>query len=440
MKKILAIILAIAMATMVFACTPAADDPAPTPPPAPPPANGDGVEGGVITVWCWDPAFNLFAMEEAAKIYRADNPGFEINIVEMPWDDIQTALITASTTGVFDTLPDILLMQDMAFQKNVMLFPELFADLTGSGIDFGQFAAGKVGFSTVGDRNFGVPFDNGATVTALRTDLLEQAGFTIADFTDVTWAQFIERGQAVLAATGMPLVSTIAGGGDYTMFMLQSAGSSMFNPDHTPNIAGNATLYETIEVYRELVRTGVLLEVSNWDEYIASFVSGDVVGTISGCWILGSVQLTEGTEGNWAVTNIPRLEVAGGTNYSNWGGSSWAVTSVSANTDLAVDFLANTFAGSVEFYEIILPASGAIGTWAPAAASTVYSEPHPFFGGQAVFADIVRFGGNIPTITTGVFFYEARDAVQHAVVNILGGADVTAELQAAQSTVEFQIS
>ena len=23
-----------------------------------------------LTVWCWDPAFNLYAMEEAAKVYR----------------------------------------------------------------------------------------------------------------------------------------------------------------------------------------------------------------------------------------------------------------------------------------------------------------------------------------------------------------------------------
>ena len=451
MKKLLALILVLAMAVSAFACGPA-DKPTPADPgtsapdastpdePASAPDPEVVDEGGTVVVWCWDPAFNLFAMEHAARIYKEVNPAFEIDIVEVPWDQIQDELTVAATTGDFNTLPDIFLMQDMAFQRNVMTFPELFTDLTGSGIDFGQFAAGKVGYSIIDGRNFGVPFDNGATIAALRTDILAEAGFTIGDFTDVTWDTFIENGKVVLAQTGMPMISTTAGGGDYITFMLQSAGVDLFLADGTPNIVNNATLIKAIEVYLELVNTGVLLEVAGWDEYINSFVDNEVAGTISGCWILGSVQLNVETAGDWAVTNIPRLDVAGGTNFSNWGGSSWAVTSASSNPDLAIDFLANTFAGSVELYETILPASGAIGTWAPAAASTVYAEPHPFFAGQAVFADIVGFAGKVPSINVGVYFYTANDNIAIAVSNILDGADIHAELQAAQEATEFAIS
>jgi len=427
MKKLLVLILVLALAASAAACGDGDTDPTVE-------------DGGVVTVWCWDPAFNLFAMEEAAKIYKAINPEFELNLVEVPWDQIQDELTVAATTGDFSTLPDIFLMQDMAFQRNVMTFPELFTDLTDSGINFTQFASGKVGFSTVDGRHFGVPFDNGATIAALRTDVLADAGFTIADFTDITWDTFIENGKVVLAETGKPMISTTAGGGDFITFMLQSAGVDLFRADGTPNIVGNATLIEAIEVYLELVNTGVLMEVAGWDEYINSFVDNEVAGTISGCWILGSVQLNVETAGEWAVTNIPRLNVPGGTNYSNWGGSSWAVTSASANPALAIDFLANTFAGSVALYETILPASGAIGTWAPAAASHVYAEPHPFFGGQAVFADIVRFAGNVPSINVGVYFYTANDNIAIAVSNILAGADINAELQAAQTATEFAIS
>ena len=32
--------------------------------------------------------------------------------------------------------------------------------------------------------NYGVPFDNGAVINCLRTDLLEQAGYTVDDFTE----------------------------------------------------------------------------------------------------------------------------------------------------------------------------------------------------------------------------------------------------------------
>ena len=446
MKKILALILSTFLVFALVACggndapadppadataDTAADDTADAPPPA---AGGDNV----ITVWCWDPAFNLFAMEQAAAIYSEMNPDFEINIVEVPWDDIQTQIITAGTTGNFDALPDIMLVQDHAFQMNVMNFPEMFTDITDSGIAFDEFASAKVGMSMVDGRNYGVPFDNGTTVLALRTDVLEEVGFTIEDFTDVTWQEFIDLGEVVLAETGMPMVSTTAGGGDYMSVMLQSAGSNLFNEDGTPNIAGNEVLVEAIETYLALLDSGVLLEVNNWDEYIGSFVNGTVAGTLSGCWILGSIQTAEDQAGNWGLTNIPRLDVPGGTNYSNWGGSSWAITSV-ANQELAIDFLNHTFAGSVEFYDIILPAAGALATWAPAAESDVYAEPHEFFGGQAVFVDIVNFSVNVPSIITGIHYYEALDAISVAVVDIIGGADIEQSLQSAQDHVEFLI-
>ena len=441
MKKIIAIAMSLILVFVFVAACAQQEAPA-APPPAPveaPPAEPPAPAADVLTVWCWDPAFNIFAMEEAARIFTRDvNPNFQLEIVNIGWDDIQTQLIMAATAGTPEILPDILLVQDMAFQMNVINFPELFLDLTGSGIPFDEFAPAKTAMSMVDGRNFGVPFDNGTTIMALRTDILAQAGLTVADFTDITWNELIELGSQVLAATGMPLLATEAGGGDYISVMLQSAGMSLFNPDGTPNIADNPIIMEAVNVYLELVASGVLLEVNNWDEYIGSFVNSVVAGTIAGCWILGSVQSAEDQAGNWAVTNIPRLNVPGGTQYSNWGGSSWAISSV-ANSELAIDFLRHTFAGSVELYEIILPAAGALATWLPAAASPVYAEPLDFFGGQAVFADVVRFAAGVPSVTTGVHFYEARDAVGFAVVDIIGGADPVTALREAQTLLEFQI-
>ena len=96
--------------------------------------------------------------------------------------------------------------------------------------------------------------------------------------------------------------------------------------------------------------------------------------------------------GLWGITNIPRLQRApGATNYSNQGGSSWVVLAHSPNKDVAIDFLAKTFAGSVELYETILPSSGALATYLPAGNSSVYEKPHDFFAGQAIYADITEF-------------------------------------------------
>jgi len=390
-----------------------------------------------LTVWCWDPAFNLFAMREAAKVYQQENPDFVLEVVEVPWDDIQTRINTAAMAGDMSTLPDILLCQNNAYQKNVISYPELFIDLTDSGVDFSLFGAGCVGYSVIDGQNYGVPFDNGAAVNVLRTDVLADAGYTIADLTDITWERYIEIGKDVLEKTGHALLSSTAGGGDLLHMMLQSAGSGMFDDEGEPNIAENDVLVAAIETYLTLVNEGVMIEVNNWDEYIASFISGNVVGTINGCWILGSVQTATDQSGLWAVTNLPSLSVEGGTNYSANGGSSWGITSNSKNAELAIDFLAKTFAGSVEFYETILPSSGALANFLPAADSDVYVQPQEFFAGQAVFAEIVDFSGKVPPSAPGKYYYEARDALASAVTNINQGGDIAAELQAAQDEVLF---
>jgi len=445
-KRVLALLIAALLVFAVFAACgndegvvdPPVENGRDTPPPAPPAPPEPPDDEVTITVWTWDPAFNVLAMEEAAKIYAEINPNVTVEVVEIFWDDLQIQLTNIGTSGNLDLLPDIFLVQDGAFQLNVIDFPNLFLDLTDSAINFNEFSPAKAAMSTVDGRNFGVPFDNGTTITALRTDVLEEAGFTIDDFTDITWDEFIERGSVVLEETGLPLLSTTTGGGDLIAAMLQSAGSSMFAADGSANIAGNETIIEAITTYQALVASGVLVEVNNWDEFISSFVGGSVAGTLAGCWIIGSVQ--ENAEaGHWGVANIPRLDIPGGTNYSNWGGSSWAVAASSPNADIAIDFLNQTFAGSTEFYDIILPAAGAIATWLPAANSPVYAEPHPFFGGQAVFADIVRWSGNVPQLATdNLFFYEARDVVNDAVNGIIvGGADITAALESAQQALEF---
>jgi len=331
------------------------------------------------------------------------------------------------------------LMQDNAFQKNVISYPDAFTDLTDSGIDFSQFAEGKTAYSVVDGKNYGVPFDNGAVVGCYRTDLLEQAGLTVDDFTDITWDQYIENGKKVLEATGKPLISMQAGECDLIMMMLQSAGSSLFNEDGTANIINNDVLKEVAETYKEMKDSGVLIEVNSWDEYVGSITNGDVAGTINGCWIMASIQTAEDQSGNWAITNMPRLvDAKDATNYSNNGGSSWAVTANCKNKDLAYDFLASTFAGSTELYDNIL-SCGAIATWAPAGDSDAYAQPNDFFGGDAVSAKIVDFATKVPSNITGVYYYEARDAVATAITNVIAGSDIDTELQTAEDTVNFNM-
>ena len=397
-------------------------------------------EDNKLTVWTWDPNFNIYAINKAAEIYAKDHEGFTVEVTEIQSDDIESKITSAVQAGDLSTLPDIFLMQDNSFQKYVTFYPDVFTPLTDSGIDFSQFSAAKVAYSTLDDTNYGVPFDNGAVINCLRTDLLEQAGYTVDDFTDITWSDYMEKAKVVLEKTGLPMLTAQAGSPDIIMEMLQSCGASLFNEDGTGNIAENDVLKKCVEIYAQMVADGTLVEVTDWDQYISSLNSSTVASTFNGCWIMASIQAAEDQSGKWAITNMPKLDdVENATNYSNNGGSSWAISSNTSHKDLAVDFLNATFAGSTELYDDVI-SKGALATWAPAGESDAYNVPIDFYGGDTVYAKIVDFATKTPSNTTGAFYYDARDAVGVALSNITQtGADVASELQTAQETLDFNM-
>ena len=393
-----------------------------------------------LTVWAWDQNFNIKSMQIAADQYAADHEGFSVDIIETSSDDCQTKLTTAANAGDYSTLPDIVLMQDNSYQKFLKAYPDAFTDLKDMNINWDDFGALKQSYSMVDDTHYGVPFDNGAVIECLRTDMLEEAGYTVDDFTDITWSDFMEKAKVVKEKTGQPILTSQAGSPDLVMEMLQSCGQSLFNEDGSVNIKDNKALKPILEIYQQMVADGTLVEVTDWDQYIASINNGTVAGTINGCWIMASVVANDDQSGKWAITNMPKLDdVDGATNYSNNGGSSWAITTNCKKVDLAVDFMNSTFAGSTEFYDDII-SKGALATWAPAGDSEAYAQPVEFFGGDAVYAKIVDFSTKTPSNVTGPFYYDARDAVGVALSNIIqSGADMDDEIATAQDTVEFNM-
>ena len=395
-------------------------------------------DDNTLTVWCWDPNFNIYAINKAAEIYAKDHDGFNVKVTEIQSDDIETKLTTAMSAGDLSTLPDIFLMQDNSFQKYATNYPDIFVDLTDKGVDFTQFSEAKVAYSTLDGKNYGVPFDNGAAISCYRTDMLEEAGYTVDDFTDITWDDFMEKAKVVKEKTGQPLLTQQAGSTDIIMMMIQSVGASCFTEDGKANIVDNEAVKKAVEIYSQMVKDGTLLEVTDWDQYVASINNGTVAGVINGCWIMATVTAQDDQSGKWAITNMPKMEGVGeASNYSNNGGSSWAVTSNCKKPDVAVDFLKSTFGGSTELYDDLI-AKGALATWAPAGDSDVYNQEVPFFSNDKVYAKIVDFATKTPSNVTGPFYYDARDAIGVALSQITQqGTDIGTALQEAQDTVDF---
>ena len=129
-KKIISTLLCTAMlATMVAGCGVEKSD------------GGSDTEGSASSVaemkGTGDNEINIL-------IYAQDHEGFKVEVSEVQSDDIETRLTTAVSAGDLSTLPDIFLMQDNSFQKYATNYPDIFTDLTDSGIDFSEFSSAKV--------------------------------------------------------------------------------------------------------------------------------------------------------------------------------------------------------------------------------------------------------------------------------------------------------
>jgi len=390
-----------------------------------------------LTITYWDENFNGAAMKAAAEDYKANvDPEFELefNLVSGS-SDVENAVTTAASSGDYSNLSDIVLFQDHFIQRYVADYPDAWIDLEDAGINWDDFGAEKLSYSTVNGKHYGVPVDNGTAIMAYRVDILEQCGYTIEDMTGITWAKFLEVGKEVYAKTGKALLSMDGSGNDLTYMMLQAEGESQFK-DGKAFIAGNEKLAKIIQLQVDMVKEHVLILANDWTGYTNETIMQDqVAGVFNGNWIIPTMSQVADNSGKWEITTIPTLE--GGEGYAANGGSSLYITANCKNVELAKKFLAYTFGGSTTTYDNALRNGGVIGCSLTAAKSEVYQEGIPFFNGQAIYTKIVEMGSHVPIVEQNDYHYTVRQYVGNAIQNILNGADLESALQEAQELVDF---
>ena len=155
-----------------------------------------------------------------------------------------------------------------------------------------------------------------------------------------------------------------------------------------------------------------------WSGRVAAANKGDVATVTNGVWFIPSIKAAADQAGKWGVATTPRLNIPGGTNFSNSGGSSWYVLSTSPNSKDAIDFLNETFGKNVNFYQRILTENGAVGTLLAARSGDAYQTPDSFFGGQKIYSDFAGWLAKVPEVAYGQYTYEA-DAVVAALLPAL---------------------
>ena len=390
-----------------------------------------------LTVNFWDDNFNGNALRAAAEDYKTNvDPEFELELVLVSGStDVENSVTTAGSSGDYSNLSDIVLFQDHWIQRFVADYPDAWMDLEDAGINWDDFGAEKLSYSTVGGKHYGVPVDNGTAIMAYRTDILEECGYKIEDMKGITWEKFLEIGKEVYAKTGKALLSMDGSGNDLPYMMMQAEGESQFK-DGKAFIAGNEKLTRIISLLCEMVKEHVLILANDWTGYTNETIQQDqVAGVFNGNWIIPTMSQVTDNSGKWQITTIPTLD--GGDGYAANGGSSLYITANCKNPELAKKFLAYTFGGSMKTYDEALLKGGVIGCCLSAAKSEVYSEGVPFFNGQAVYSDIVEMGSHVPIVEQNDYHYTVRQYIGNAIQNILNGAEVEAALQEAQELIDF---
>lgn len=407
-------------------------------------ADTKAADGEVETVelWCWDEAFNVYAMKEAAKLYEAQHPNVKIDVQNIT-DNINVRFTSAITSQQMDLLPDIMLIQDRDLEKYVELY-DVFEDLTGSGINFNDFAPYKVEAASANGKNYGIPFDNGVACYVFRNDLLEQAGYHAEDLMDITWKEFIDIGVDVKEKLGIPMAKVRTDAG-FTLIemMMQSAGSWYFDDEGELNLTDNVVFREALSLYLEMVEKGVAMEVTDGEQYSSAFYDGSVMGTVNASWVLATVSKEESLSGKWRVANVPKLvEAANATNFSSSGGCNWTVIKTSEHKEAALDFLKETVGGGSmagEFFDTVLKGAAVVSSYLPATESETYKAGIEYYGGQPVYYDLVTYSAGVPRISLGWYTTEARTALATCVQQIHSGVEIEKALEDMKNTLEFQM-
>ncbi|MEI8095541.1 MAG: hypothetical protein WCG80_15125 [Spirochaetales bacterium] len=357
-----------------------------------------------VTVWCWDPNFNGYAMKQAALVYNKMKPDVTIDIVDFPNSDAVMQKMQAAMQAGGAGLPDVALVQDFQIEQLIENYPGVLADMKAAGVDFTQFATYKVGPMTQGSKIYGIPFDSGSTGLFLRADYLKQAGLDPAKYQkNMTWTEVTALGKIVKAKINKPLIAFDSTDWTFVRMMAQSAGAQWFNTSGKLDLT-NAAIRPAIATLKSMYDAGILYPTEGWNNWVSAFNNGDAGGLMSAVWIVGTIKSQPTNAGKWMVVPTPSLDgVKGAQNASNWGGSSWYVFDKAPNKAGAIDFMKSVWASkdaaALGFYNTILKGAGAMGTYLPSGKGSNYTAADEFFyNKQAVFGDFAKWMANVPAL------------------------------------------
>ncbi|MCR5746963.1 MAG: extracellular solute-binding protein [Lachnospiraceae bacterium] len=366
-----------------------------------------------IVIWTWDETFNVKAARLAAEKYKATHPDINIVVEAMEREEILTETKNIISAGLYDKLPDIVMIEDYDVSDILNNYQEEFTDLTDS-IDTDKYVDYKAKLCSRNGRMYGIPFDSGTAAFFYRSDILEEAGYSSPALIDMTWDEFEKMSRDVYEKTGKALITLDPTDMPMIRIMMQSCGKwYVKNDGYTPDIYENKALRHALEVYRNLIANGGAKSVNGWNEFISAFQNGEVAGIVTGCWIISNIKAVPEQSGLWRIARIPVFDdVEECVPASNVGGSSWYVLKHSKNSEKAKQFAVEMFALDDDLTDTLIEEIGLIPAVKDPTIYSRYEAKDPFFQDQKVTKLLSELADEIPAVNYGRRTYEIEDIVE----------------------------
>jgi lactose/L-arabinose transport system substrate-binding protein len=368
-------------------------------------------ESGQITIWSWNVAAS--SLKATLEGFNKKYPDIKVTVEDLGNDQVYDKTLAACAAGG-EGLPDIVSVENFEAEVFWNRFPECFADLSEVGYTpeiqalFPEFKRAELELDGV---PYAVPWDSGPVAVFYRRDFYEKAGVDPASIK--TWDDFIAAGKKVMAANPGTVMAQADFNGDSEWFRMISNEQSCgyFSTDGQTITINQPACVATLEKIKEMKDAG-LITAAIWDEKIQSNTAGKAASQMYGAWFEGSIRSNSpDLAGKWGVYRMPSL-TADGPRAANLGGSSLALSAASENKEAAWKFIEHAVTTN-EGQVTMLKAFGLVPSLLSAVQDPFVKEPQPYWGGQAVWSDILV---TLPQIvpSRGTAFQSDADAIYQA--------------------------
>jgi len=229
--------------------------------------------------------------------FEADNPNIKVTMEAVPYDQMQTHIMTAVAAGV---APDLVRMDIIWVPQYADIGALLEVDnyMAASGVSSSSFYPGPLSTCVWKGTTYGLPLDTNTRVLIYRKDLFQEAGVSVP----TTWDEFLAAAKALTKDTngdgvtdqwGFVIQDTATNTWQFGPFLWQ-AGGDVLNENKTQCIINNAAGVSALQFLVDMIQVDKVAQdpyiVGGWPGQWGLISTGEAAMMHDGPWFKGILE------------------------------------------------------------------------------------------------------------------------------------------------------